>query len=96
MPVLCEVEAGIQGVRDQVQYRDHLNRLLRSVRIWPFDAAAAREYGIIATELRQRGFVLSQIDMMIAALARQMRLVLVTSDKDFEGLPDIPREKWTT
>src|SRR5690349_5219177 len=32
MPVLCEIEAGINGVRDPNRYRDHLQRALQKVR----------------------------------------------------------------
>lgn len=32
--------------------------------------------------------------MMLAALARQMRLTLVTSDNDFAAMPDIQTENW--
>lgn len=94
MPILCEIEAGIPGVRDPNLYRRHLNAFLQRIRLWPFDGDAAREYGIITNDLRQRGRALSQVDRMVAALARQMRLVLVTADNDFEALPDIPKEKW--
>ena len=38
-------------------------------------------------DLQQWGRVLSQVDMMLAALARQMNLNLVTSDLDFAALP---------
>jgi predicted nucleic acid-binding protein len=32
--------------------------------------------------------------MMLAALARQMDLTVVTADLDFTGLPDIRTENW--
>ena len=32
--------------------------------------------------------------MMQAALARQMQLTLLTADRDFEALPEIPTENW--
>jgi predicted nucleic acid-binding protein len=32
--------------------------------------------------------------MMIAALARQMKLTVVTSDRDFAALSDLPTENW--
>lgn len=33
---------------------------------------------------------------MLASVARQMGLTLVTTDTDFEALPDLKRENWTT
>ncbi len=94
VPVLCEIEAGIQQIQRPKEYRLNLGALLRQVRIWPIDRQTAIEYGIIHHDVKQRGRVLSQVDIMIAAIARQMRLTLVTTDRDFEALPDIPSENW--
>jgi tRNA(fMet)-specific endonuclease VapC len=94
VPVLCEIEAGIQQVNQPDAYRLNLERLLRQVRIWPIDRLTARIYGVIHLDLKRRGRVLSQVDMMLAALARQMTLTLVTSDQDFAALPDVPTENW--
>jgi predicted nucleic acid-binding protein len=49
---------------------------------------------VIHHDLKRRGRVLSQVDMMLAALARQMTLTIITSDQDFTALPDIPTENW--
>jgi tRNA(fMet)-specific endonuclease VapC len=60
------------------------------------DAESARLYGAIYNELRQKGRVLSQVDMVLAALARQHKLVVLTTDHDFEALPDLTLENWVT
>ena len=94
VPVLCEIEAGIQNVKHPDAYRLNLQHLLRQVSLWPVDESTAPLYGVIHHDLKQRGRALSQVDMMLAALARQMKLTIVTSDQDFVALPDIPRENW--
>ncbi len=94
VPMLCEIEAGLQQVSGPDAYRRNLARLLRRVRVWPIDESTSRIYGEIHHHLRQSGRVLSQVDMMVAALARQMKLTLVTSDRDFEALSGIPAENW--
>ncbi|HSU68344.1 MAG TPA: type II toxin-antitoxin system VapC family toxin [Tepidisphaeraceae bacterium] len=94
VPVLCEIEAGIQQVSHQDAYRADLARLLRQIRVWPITPATAKLYGAIYHDLRTRGRVLSQVDMMLAALARQMDLTLVTSDRDFSALTDPQTENW--
>jgi predicted nucleic acid-binding protein len=33
--------------------------------------------------------------MMLAALARQMKLTILTTDRDFEAFPDIRTASWT-
>lgn len=96
VPVLCEIEAGVQQVNQPAAYRQNLERLLRQIRIWPIDPATATMYGVIHRDLKCRGRVLSQVDIMLAALATQMSLTIVTSDQDFTALPDIPSENWLT
>jgi predicted nucleic acid-binding protein len=34
------------------------------------------------------------VDIMLAALARQFGLTVVTTDQDFAALPDLKRENW--
>ena len=94
VPVLCEIEAGIQQVSQPDVYHANLERLLRQIRVWPIDAWTAKLYGVIHNDLKRRGRVLSQVDMMPAALARQMTLTLATTDQDFSALPDIATENW--
>jgi tRNA(fMet)-specific endonuclease VapC len=95
LPVLCEVEAGMRQVRHKLKYRRDLNHLLRQLRLWSVDLRTARIYGDIYIELRRRGRVLSQVDIMVAALARQMKLIVLSSDHDFQALPDIHTEDWS-
>jgi predicted nucleic acid-binding protein len=73
VPVLCELEAALPpGDRGQV-YQRALQRLLARVRLWPLEHDTALLYGEVFRELRRRGRVLSQVDMMLAALARQKK-----------------------
>src|SRR5713226_4129547 len=65
LPVLCEIEAGMRQVRHKMKYRRDLNHLLIQLRLWPIDRQTARLYGDVYTELRQRGRVLSQVDIMV-------------------------------
>ena len=94
IPVLCEIEVGACNVTDPVAYREVMRRLLRHVRIWPLSPATAQWYGEIASDLRRRGRAMSQIDKMLAALCREMNLVLVTTDQDFTALPWLQTENW--
>lgn len=96
LPVLCEIEAGLRQVRRKVKYRRDLNHLLLQLRLWPINLKTAQIFGDIYTELRQGGRVLSQIDIMVASLAREMKLTILTTDRDFEALPDIRTEDWSS
>ena len=94
VPVLCELEVALHRVSRREPARRALDHLLTRVRIWPIEREVAGHYGVIFHELRNRGRVLSQVDMMLAALTRLMDLTLLTSDQDFEALPDLRRENW--
>jgi tRNA(fMet)-specific endonuclease VapC len=94
VPVLCELEVGLERVSRREPYRRALGHLLTRVRIWPIEREVAGHYGVIFHELRHRGRALSQEDMMLAALTRVMDLTLLTSDQDFEALPDLRRDSW--
>jgi tRNA(fMet)-specific endonuclease VapC len=92
--VLCELESGIQQMPDPVAGRRRLRSALKHVRIWPLEPTIAEHYGTIWLEMERAGRSLSQVDILLAALARQWRLILLTSDRDFDALPDIQKENW--
>jgi tRNA(fMet)-specific endonuclease VapC len=94
VPVLCELEVGIQQTADPDAYRRRLRHLLGIVRVWPLDAPLARVYGEVYHELRRQGRALSPVDRILAALARVHNVILLTTDRDFEALPDIRTENW--
>jgi predicted nucleic acid-binding protein len=94
VPVLCELAAAFPSGDRQEAYRRALNRLLGRVRLWPLERDIAPVYSAVFHELRGLGRVLSQVDMMLAALARQRDFTLATADRDFEALPDLRTENW--
>jgi tRNA(fMet)-specific endonuclease VapC len=86
LPVLCEYRAGIRLGR---RYRQNLSRLqaaLGLLRLWPIDEQTAAEFAELFLELRFAGRTLSQFDLLIAALARQHKLILLTADQDFRAV----------
>ena len=93
-PVLCEIEAGIEQTARPAQYRTTLDRVLKRVRIWPVDRSIARQFGQLHVELARRGRALSHADRVLASLARQLGVIMLTTDRDFEALPDIRTENW--
>jgi tRNA(fMet)-specific endonuclease VapC len=94
VPVLCELEI-VLGLRSQDDsYRRQLLHLLKRVRLWPLDRPVAAIYGVIYRDLKSRGRVVSQVDVMLAALAQHMNLTLLTTDRDFAALPAIRTENW--
>ncbi len=93
--VLCELAVGIEQTARREANWEVLRVRLRQTRIWPIDLPTVRAYGEIYNELRAKGRVLSQVDMMVAALARRLSLTVLTTDRDFDAVPDIQIEDWT-
>lgn len=63
--------------------------------LWPFDEAAAWEYGRLYAELRRLGRPMQQIDIQIAAIALSLGdCTVVTTDSDLAAVPGLRTENW--
>ena len=58
------------------------------------DTQTARHYGQIKNHLRAKGRPIPENDLWIAAVARQHALTLVTGDKHFSDIDDLPTVGW--
>jgi predicted nucleic acid-binding protein len=95
IPVLCEFEAGISQFLNPDPVRRGMERILRrSIRIWPLDRPVATIYGELYVSLKRQGRALSRVDIILAALAKRDRSILLTADRDFEALPEVKTENW--
>jgi predicted nucleic acid-binding protein len=92
---LAELAAGVHAARtdrDRAQRLDLLQRVESAFDPLPFDVAAARAYGRIASAVRSAGRSprARVADQMIAAIAASRRLSLYTTNiEDFVGLDDV-------
>jgi predicted nucleic acid-binding protein len=94
LPVLCEYRAGI---RLSKRYRQNLARLQSALgvfRLWPSDDQSAVEFAAIFQELHAAGRMLSQFDLLIAAITRQLKLTLLSADQDFQPVKNLRIENW--
>lgn len=94
LPVLCEYRAGIRLSRRYQQNLARLQLALARFRLWPTDDQSAAQFAEIFRELRSAGRMLSQFDLLIAAVARQHNLILLTADQDFQVVSRIQVENW--
>ena len=94
VPVLCELLVGIVQRKDADNARRRLAGLLQVVRVWPIELTITDHYANVYHELKTAGRALSQVDMLLAALARHMDATMLTTDRDFDALPDIRTENW--
>lgn len=95
-PVLGELVGGIEYSATRERNLDRLRHSLRRLRIWPFDKAAATEYGRLYAELRRLGRPMQQIDIQTAALAFSLgNCTVVTADSDFAAIPNLVVVDWS-
>ena len=94
LPVLCEYRAGIRLSRRYRQNLARLQALLAIFRLWPSDDQTAAELSTLFQELRSAGRMLSQFDLLIAAVARQLKLTLLTAEQDFQPVRRLQIENW--
>jgi|SRR5208282_3500244 len=72
-----------------------LEQFLLTVTIVAWDSAAAREYGWLRTELERQGQLPGGLDLMIAAHAMALGVILVTGDRAFGRIKNLKTEDWT-
>ena len=92
---LSELEYGAEKSSYPNKNRIALLEFASFFEIYNYDAAAASEYGIIRADLEKRGKVIGSMDMLIAAQARCLNLILVTNnEKEFKRIPGLRIENW--
>jgi tRNA(fMet)-specific endonuclease VapC len=99
-------ELGISAVTEgELQYgvarkgstplRTALEQFLLTVTSVAWDSAAAREYGRLRTELERQGQLPGGLDLMIAAQAVALGVILVTGNRAFGRIKNLKTEDWT-
>jgi tRNA(fMet)-specific endonuclease VapC len=95
MPVVAELFYGVEFSSTRDENIRRLRRALSGVVCWPFDRAAAEEYGRIAAELRRIGRPMQTVDRMIAAIALSLgKCTVVSADSDLAAVPGLTVENW--
>lgn len=97
VPVLGEIIGGVEASASRDANWDVVGRGLATLILWPFDRAAAYEYGRLFAELRRVGRAMQQIDIQIAAIALTLgNCIVVTTDSDLAAIPGLTVESWAT
>lgn len=95
LPVIGELFAGIELSASREKNLPRLRRALTRLICWPFDRAAAEEFGRVFAELRRAGRPMQVVDMQIAAIARTLgNCTVVTTDSDLADIPGLTVENW--
>ncbi|MBD2542889.1 type II toxin-antitoxin system tRNA(fMet)-specific endonuclease VapC [Planktothricoides raciborskii] len=92
---LAELEYGIAKSQQSDKNRIALNQFLITLEIVKFDEKASNIYGDVRAELERKGLVIGAMDMLIAAHAISLDLILVTNNvKEFSRIPNLRLENW--
>jgi len=107
---LAELEFGNANANSSYKERNQLALLefLTIMGIKHFDENAAKEYGVIRKELKDRNYLIgpfepqpspqgegSPLDMLIGAHAKSLNMILVTNNvREFERIKDLKIENW--
>ena len=92
---VCELEYGVKKSKQVEQNAVSLMRFLTGFGLVPFDDSSARHYGEIRAALEAVGKPIGNMDMLIAAHARALGLVLVTNnEREFSRVEGLLLENW--
>ena len=92
---LAELMYGVHKSHHQQKNKTALAEFTSPLEIMPFDGDAAKHYGEIRAYLEKNGTPIGSLDMMIAAHAQCLNLILVTNNKkEFSRIPHLKIEDW--
>jgi tRNA(fMet)-specific endonuclease VapC len=92
---VAELQYGVAKSARPEANAEALQLFLASLEIFPFDDAAATEYGRIRTHLEASGTPIGAMDLLIAAHAKSLHAVVVTNNEaEFRRVPGIDVENW--
>lgn len=95
IPVLAELISGIERSHSREKNLRILETAMKYFKIWPFDVTAAYHYGRIYADLERMGRPIGSIDVMIASIALSLsHCILVTTDSDFQIIPNLRIVNW--
>jgi tRNA(fMet)-specific endonuclease VapC len=92
---LAELEFGNANSLYKERNRLALLEFLSIMGIKHFDENAAKEYGIIKKDLKDKNYLIGPFDMLIGAHAKSLNMTLVTNNvREFERIQVLKIENW--
>ena len=68
--------------------------LTRRLEVLPLEADTADDAARLGGELDRKGVAVGNLDLLIAAIVRKYRAILVTRDQDFQRIPGLHLETY--
>jgi tRNA(fMet)-specific endonuclease VapC len=92
---LAELEYGVQKSRFPEKNHGALTQFVLPLEVLAFDAEAALAYGQVRADLETRGVPIGALDLLIAAQALALGVVLVTNNtREFRRVRGLRVENW--
>ena len=92
----AELCHGVEKSQNKIRNKIALTVLLANIKIEPFDASSAENYGLVKAKLEKAGTPIGPLDTMIAGHAMSMGCTVVTNNtKDFSRVDGLIIEDWT-
>ena len=92
--VACELRYGAVKKRSP-ELAERVEILLQSLEVLPLDKEVDRHYGEIRWQLERLGTPIGSNDLLIAAHARALDLIVVTDNvEEYSRVPDLSIENW--
>lgn len=90
-----ELFAGAARARDPRRETEKIQKLFDVIEELPFDADAARRAGALRSELEEAGTPIGPYDLLIAAHALSLDLVLISANsREFGRVAGLRLESW--
>jgi len=94
MTVLGELYYAVYASQRKQKNLARLKAFLDSVILWEYDRPAAEEFGRIQAEQKVKGKPIPSSDAQIAAVARLHNLKVLSNDRHFTFVSNLPIESW--
>ena len=93
--VVAELRYGADRSQRRAQNHERIDVLIAEIPCVDFDLSAAWVYGRIRSTLEAQGTLIGPYDMMIAAHALSLKLILVTdNEREFRRVEGLGIENW--
>jgi tRNA(fMet)-specific endonuclease VapC len=90
-----ELMYGIEISPNAVRDKARIEVFLRHIQVLDYPSEAAPHYGQIRADLKDRGTMIGANDLLIAAHARCLGIVVVTNNtREFKRVPELKIENW--
>ena len=90
-----ELRYGAARLPAEARIHALLEEFFVRVTVLPWESDSARHYGSLRAALEREGRPMGNLDMLIAAHALALRLILVTNDRAFSRIKKLKVEDWT-